>query len=200
MISLFNEDVKNIGVDKRQALRFMGCKEDFVSEDFDEMYNECLAKYLSCAELKAVVRKTDVTFLDDDKIKFDFGIIESESLKKNLRGCKSAYVFAATVGSEIDRQIKRLSFLSDGTAMIFSCIASSGVECWCNFVNEKLAQGKKLRPRFSPGYGGVSLEVQKDIFDFLDVSRKIGISLTDALMMVPIKSVTAIIGIVEEEK
>lgn len=198
MISLLTKDAKEIEVDKKQALRFMGCKDEIISEDFAELYNECLHLYLSSADLKAVVRKTDISFLEDNKIQFDFGIIDSKSLKKNLQNCKSAYVFAATAGSEVDRQIKKLSLMSDGKGMILSCIASSGIECWCDFINDEMAKGKVLRPRFSPGYGGVSLEVQKDIFEFLDVSRKIGISLTQALMMVPIKSVTAIVGILEE--
>ena len=52
-----------------------------------------------------------------------------------------------------------------------------------------------LRPRFSPGYGDLKLEHQKDWFRLLDISRQIGIELTDSLLMVPTKSVTAIIGI-----
>lgn len=200
MISLLTKDAKEIEVDKKQALRFMGCKDEIISEDFSRLYNECLDLYLSSADLKAVVRKTDVSFLESNKIKFDFGIIESESLKKNLQNCKSAYVFAATAGSEVDRQIKKLSLMSDGKGMILSCIASSGIECWCDFINDEMAKKNVLRPRFSPGYGDVPLCVQKDIFAFLDVNRKIGMSLTEALMMVPVKSVTAIVGILEELK
>lgn len=200
MISLLTKDAKEIEVDKKQALRFMGCKDEIISEDFSRLYNECLDLYLSSADLKAVVRKTEVIFLEGNKIKFDFGIIESESLKKNLQNCKSAYVFAATAGSEVDRQIKKLSFMSDGKGMILSCIASSGIECWCDFINDEMAKKNALRPRFSPGYGDVPLCVQKDIFAFLDVNRKLGMSLTEALMMVPVKSVTAIVGILEELK
>lgn len=198
MISLLTKDAKEIEVDKKQALRFMGCKDEIISEDFAELYDECLELYLSSADLKAVVRKTDVSFPEDNKIQFDFGIIESESLKINLKNCKSAYIFAATAGSEVDRQIKKLSLMSDGKGMILSCIASSGIEGWCDYINEEMAKGKKLRPRYSPGYGDVSLSVQTDILSFLDANRKIGLTLTDTLMMIPIKSVTAIVGVVEE--
>ena len=51
-----------------------------------------------------------------------------------------------------------------------------------------------FKPRFSPGYGDLSLEVQKEIFSLLDCPRKIGVSLGDSLLMTPSKSVTAIIG------
>ena len=51
-----------------------------------------------------------------------------------------------------------------------------------------------MRPRFSPGYGDVSLEVQKDFFRLLPCQR-IGLTLMDTLIMSPEKSVTAFIGI-----
>ena len=49
--------------------------------------------------------------------------------------------------------------------------------------------------RFSPGYGDLPLDVQRPLFAALDVPRKIGVSLTDSLLMAPSKSVSAIIGI-----
>lgn len=196
MISFMTESVSKIGTDKKMACRFMGCGKEPLSEALEELYEECLELYMQTADLKAVYRKTSVSFGGDNEVIFDFGSVKSESLRKNLEGCKSAYIFAATVGAQVDRTMKRLSLISEADAMVYSCIASSGVECWCDFINEKLSENRTLKPRFSPGYGGVSLEIQRNIFDFLDVQRKIGVSLTDSLMMVPVKSVTAIIGIV----
>ena len=198
MITFMTENVVNIGIDKKMACRFMGCKEP-LSEALGELYEECLELYMQSADLKAVIRETAVSFEGDDITVFDFGTVKSESLRKNLEGCKKAFVFAATAGGEIDRTMKRLSLSSEAESMVYSCIASSGVECWCDYINERLGEKYSLKPRFSPGYGGVSLEIQKNIFDFLDVRRKIGVSLTDSLMMVPVKSVTAIIGIIESD-
>lgn len=197
MITFLTEDVAKIGTDKKMACRFMGCGKEPLSEALSELYEECLEAYMNTAQLKAVVRETSVAFEGEDGIVFDFGTVKSEGLRKNLDGCKRAFVFAATAGAEIDRTMKRLSLISEADSMVYSCIASSGVERWCDYINGELAKKHKLKPRFSPGYGGISLTVQKDIFDFLDVHRKIGVSLTESFMMVPVKSVTAIIGIVE---
>ncbi len=198
MIEYFSSDAEKISVDKKMALRFLGCKNDFENEEFQGVYDECLNAYFSCACLKAVARKSKVRFEDDDNIRFDFGVIKSKSLKKNLQGCENAYIFAATTGSGIDRKIKQFSVKSELKCATFSCIASSGVECWCDYVNEKLSKGKTLSPRYSPGYGDVCLDCQREILEFLDAYRKIGLTLTDSLMMLPIKSVTAIIGIKQE--
>ena len=55
-------------------------------------------------------------------------------------------------------------------------------------------QNNFTRPRFSPGFGDVSLENQKHFFNLLPCS-KIGLSLMDTLIMAPEKSVTAFVGI-----
>ena len=197
MITFMTEAVSKIGTDKKMACRFMGCGKEPLSEALEELYEECLEVYMNTADLKAVVRESSVSFQGEDETVFDFGTVKSSSLRKNLEGCSKAYIFAATAGAEIDRTMKRLSLISEADSMVYSCIASSGIECWCDFINEKLSENRTLKPRFSPGYGGVSLEIQRNIFDFLDVQRKIGVSLTESLMMVPVKSVTAIVGIVE---
>ena len=53
-------------------------------------------------------------------------------------------------------------------------------------------EGKKLKPRRSPGYGDLPLELSRRILDELDATKKIGVSITDSNLLVPSKSVTAI--------
>ncbi len=58
-----------------------------------------------------------------------------------------------------------------------------------------LREGESLTHRFSPGYGDLSMSVTEEILAVLDAGRRIGVSVTKSLMMTPMKSVTAIIGI-----
>ncbi len=51
---------------------------------------------------------------------------------------------------------------------------------------------EKLLPRRSPGYGAMPLEQSQEIIDVLDATNRIGIALTESLLLVPTKSVTAI--------
>ena len=183
--------------DKKMALRFMGCQN--LSDELSEVYDKSLELYKKAAVFKAVYRKTSVTFFGEKGIRFDFGEIESESLRKNLDGCKSAFIFAATSGSAVDRLILRRTKLSAADGFITDCIASSGIEVFCDFINDEMKEGRKLKPRFSPGYGDVKLCCQSEILSYLDAYRKIGITLTEAYLMSPIKSVTAIVGILEKE-
>lgn len=198
IISFYTSCYDEVGCDKKQAFRFMGCKDNTENEELDRLYGECLKLVQKEASFKAVWRKSKLCFVGDDTVEFDFGRIRSASLCKNLEGCKEAYVFAATAGLGIDRLIVRYQHLDAAKAMVLSAVGSSAVECWCDKVNEKITAGKSSKPRFSPGYGGVELKHQREILDFLDATKRLGITLTDSFFMTPVKSVTAFIGIAEE--
>lgn len=187
-----------VGCDKKQALRFMGCKSEPLGEELEKLYLECIKMVKKECSFKAVWRKSSVSFVGGDTVEFDFGKIASASLCKNLEGCKSAFVFAATAGLGIDRLMLRYKQLDPAKAMVISAIGSSCIECWCDKINAVITEGKLSKPRFSPGYGGVELKHQKEVLDFLDGQRSVGITLTDSFFMTPVKSVTAFIGIREE--
>lgn len=191
---------EEIDCDKRQAYRFMGCRDADDNDELEGLYNECVSLVKREASFRAVWRKSKISFIGDDTVRFDFGEIKSASLCKNLEGCKEAYVFAATAGIGVDRLLLRYQKLDSVKAMVLSAVGSSAVECWCDAVNEKIASGKKTRPRFSPGYGGVELRHQREILSFLDAPKRLGITLTESFFMTPVKSVTAFIGVVEEQK
>ena len=73
-------------------------------------------------------------------------------------------------------------------------VVAPAVENFCQILGEAKS-GARLRPRFSPGYGDLPLEMQKDIFSLLGCPSNVGITLNESLIMSPSKSVTAIVGI-----
>ena len=180
--------------DKREACRYMGCRGEVNDEALEEIYVKCLELFRKEADYKAVFREVPIK-LENGAVDFGFCRIENESLYKNLTGCSSAVIFAATAGISVDRLVIRRNALSAIDGMVCDCIGSSAVEVWCDEVNAIAVSGRQAKPRFSPGYGGVSLSYQKDILSFLDAYRRLGITLNDSLMMIPKKSVTAFIGI-----
>lgn len=51
--------------------------------------------------------------------------------------------------------------------------------------------------RFSPGYCGWHVSEQRDLFSLFPVEKPCGVSLTSSSLMVPIKSVSGVIGLGE---
>ena len=133
-----------------------------------------------------------------------FGNERFADLEEHLRGCESVILFAATVGGELDRLITREQLLSPAKAVLLSALGAERVEALCDaFCADVEAEAKERglypRSRFSPGYGDLPLRVQKDFFRTLDLTRKMGMTLNESLLMYPTKSVTAIIGLSPEK-
>ena len=131
--------------------------------------------------------------------------IHSRSLSRNLRGCENVYLMAATLGIGPDRLIARASVRHMSRAVTLQAAAAAMIEVWCDEVNQKIIreaseQGLYCRPRFSPGYGDFPLEYQQDFAQILRIQKEIGVSLTESFLMIPTKSVTAIIGITGEKQ
>lgn len=189
-------------VNRKEILRYMGCKEP--DSQVLTLMEASLEEALPKMTYKVCFRRFDVNVNGDD-IDLTFTKIHSPSLAKNLNGCGSAVLFAATVGIETDRLIAKYSRISPAKALCFQAIGAERIESLCDVFNGEIAgeagaQGLFTRPRFSPGYGDLSLEVQKDFFRVLDCPRKIGLSLNESLLMSPSKSVTALIGLSDTEK
>ncbi|MBO5031302.1 MAG: Vitamin B12 dependent methionine synthase activation subunit [Lachnospiraceae bacterium] len=127
---------------------------------------------------------------------------KSRNLSYNLKQCNEVILFAATLGLEADKLMQKYEILNMTKATITQACGAASIEAYCNILQERIcdeasSDGEKryLRPRFSPGYGDLPLQYQRTIFDELQCTKRIGLTLTDSLLMYPTKSVTAFIGL-----
>lgn len=157
-----------------------------------EEYKSSLNKVISYrfCYLLTDIKKSENGFID-----LGFGGFSSRSLCKNLEGCSRAYILAATTGIGVDRLLSRLSVTSPAKQFVTDALASASIEALCDYAEEMLCKQLEHKPRFSPGYGDLSVELQPELLRMLDAEKQIGITLTNALLMTPTKSVTAIIGV-----
>ena len=180
---------------ERECLRYAGANIQLVSDEEMALFEACRKEVENKLSYKVCWGRFSIR-CTEDMLEFASLQTTSKALRKNLEGCEEVIVFAATIGLEIDRLIRRYSNLSPAKALFFQAIGAERIESLCDtFCDELKKEGLQLRPRFSPGYGDLPLELQKDVFRVLDCPRKIGLSLNESLLMSPSKSVTAIIGI-----
>ena len=170
---------------EKEILRYASCRDE--DENVLSLIYSCIDEVRKKLSYKVCYGEFDV----------DYFKIKSEMFSKNLKNCSEVIVFAATVGIEIDRLIAKYGRISPSRALIFQAIGAERIEALCDTFCKELANEKKmnLSPRFSPGYGDLPLSVQKYIFDVLDCSKHIGLTLNDSLLMSPSKSVTAFVGL-----
>lgn len=124
----------------------------------------------------------------------------SKSLVRLLTDCNEIILFAATIGLETDRYIAKQQKISPVKALIANAYGAERIERLCDAFGDCLQKDLESEnlfttKRFSPGYGDLPLKAQIEIFNLLDCSRQIGVSLNESLLMSPSKSVTAIMGL-----
>lgn len=198
MIELIKTDAAEINIDPKEVAVYLGYYSVKSTDDkTKELICSCTKEFLEAASFRACIAKVPVKL--ENGVDLGFMKTESRSLQKNLSGCDFAYILAATTGFDAHRLIERKSLISPVCGMVTDCVGSAAIEAFCDKVNASLENADFLRPRFSPGYGDLSIEFQKDITEFLETKKNIGLSLNDSFMMTPVKSVTAIIGIGKEK-
>ena len=176
----------------REAVRYLGYGHHAVDERTLELVQESFMELDQFSNERFVYRIFEISIDEPNKIHLENLFVESENLCQNLKGCKEAVVFAATLGPEVDRMIRKYAVKDVSKAVVMQACAAAKLEEYCDQIQEQLGY---MRMRFSPGYGDFSLCYQKDLLELLGTSKKIGLSMTEGSMLVPTKSVTAVIGI-----
>ena len=132
-------------------------------------------------------------------------LFHGKDIARLLDGCSEVVLMALTLGAELERVLMRQEVTDMSDALVLDICASVAVEAAADDFEkqlsaELLADGKYLTNRFSPGYGDLPLSHQRPLLELLNASRAAGITLTPSQLMVPRKSVTAILGICDHMK
>lgn len=188
-------------VSKEEAARYMGIKgvaDSRISEILDR--SEIIVR--ESVRPKYVYRQTTVNITENGV--FLGGIntaLLGEDIKNHLFGCTEAIVMAVTLSAEADKLIRRTAVTDMAEALAVDCLCSAGVEQVCDRAEKEIFENIHAPYRtwrFSAGYGDFPLDIQKELLIFLNAQRRIGLTVTENSLLLPSKSVTAIIGISEK--
>ena len=129
--------------------------------------------------------------ISGDRVDFGVCLVTSRDLAAHLDGYRNAVLFAATIGAKADLLLSRFAKFSPAKELLADAYFTERAEALCDVFTARFNQPGR---RFSPGYGDLPLEFQRVLFEVLDCPRSIGLTLGENLLMMPTKSVTAVIG------
>ena len=193
---IYNASV--LKIDTNETKRYAGLNK---AENFDEKkIIEACDETLIFLEVRGIWKIYDY----DSEKKFVMSEpnfeIHGKSIEKHLDGCEKVICMAVTVGEKIEQEItKRFRQGNYLEAMLMDAAATCAVEQAADSLEkaveiEVAKESYKMRWRYSPGYGDWSLSQQKNFFQIIG-AKEIGMKLSPAMMLIPRKSVTAIIGL-----
>ena len=183
---------------KDDVLRYLGHRSQALSSELDALIDDCMTQLRQAAKPRHAVQTLSMELCPDGVLLSDSGILLSGGdLRRHLSGCRQAALMAVTLGVEVDNLIRRTEATDLTASLVLDACATQYVEACCDALEEELRQsagGKCLTARFSPGYGDLPLSVQPQLLALLNAQRSIGLTCTDRFILLPRKSVTALIG------
>ncbi|MBU3145052.1 vitamin B12 dependent-methionine synthase activation domain-containing protein [Clostridium sp. CF012] len=190
-------------IDKREVLRYLGYKNQEIDKSLTDLIEACckevidICKESSVYEIFDIERKNDEIFLLGSTL-----VLKDKDILNHLSDSKKCLVMAATLGIEVDRRISYYSRTNITKGLIMDACATTAIENLCDeiqtlIMEKALADNLHITNRYSPGYGDFSIANQANILNVLEAYKQIGLSVTESNIMIPRKSVTALIGLSE---
>lgn len=183
-------------MNKQEILRYMRTNSKTQDEKILALVDEAIQAIESSVQPKTLYRIYDCEVNEAEVIIGSY-TFKSKRLAENMQGCKRVVVFGATLGTQCDRLIKTAAATDLAMAMTLQAAAAQKIEEVCNNLEEEIKSEHKikLRQRYSPGYFDLDITEQKKLFALIELTKRIGVTLTETCEMLPTKSVTAFIGI-----
>ena len=180
-----------------EALRYMGAaRADAETRKLAEETAEMLERRIHPRWLWRafpIVREENGIRLDGAELRLPGTLAE-----KMLAECGTAALLACTLGAEFDRMMQEWEARDMARAAVMDVCGSAWTEAVCDEAEAEIRgrfPGQYCTDRFSPGYGDLPLNLQADFLRALDAGRKLGITVNESFLLLPCKSVTAVIGL-----
>ncbi|MFC4651506.1 vitamin B12 dependent-methionine synthase activation domain-containing protein [Lactococcus nasutitermitis] len=128
-------------------------------------------------------------------------ILTGKNIYHHLKNAQSVVLLVGSLGIAIERVIRLYEVSELTKARILDSCCVEYIEKVLDLAEVEIAAtfpDYTLNRRFSPGYGDLPLvPTQRDFLNTMNASKELGITLTTTNLMIPRKSVTAIIGLFE---
>ena len=181
-----------------EALHFLGWRGAPVEDELIEQIRGMISLVQECVQPRLV---TGRFALDADGALAGTSFCpQGSDVRAMLAPCREAVLLAATLGAQSERLLLKEQARSDVGAVLLDAVLSAAIESVCDEAERSLrsrlaAQGMYLTDRFSPGYGDMPLAQTREICAVLAADKTIGLTVSQSGIMIPRKSVTAIMGV-----
>lgn len=123
------------------------------------------------------------------------------TIARQLAGSETFMLFVATTGREFEEWLEKvkssndivLQFIADSLG---SCLAEKTADCMEAYIKQEISpKNLKHTNRLSPGYCDWPVSEQQKLFSLFPTPNPCDIQLLPSCLMIPVKSVSGIIGI-----
>ncbi len=186
-------------MDRKELYRYLGIKDNNPSDNMIKIIDECESEILKIAYPRYVYKFFDLTLEDNTINIVNTNLsLKGKSIYNHLKDCQKVILLCATVSLDVDNLIKKAQATDVTKAFIYDNMGSVLVEQVCDNI-ENIIKDKNsdyyFTTRFSPGYGDLTIDIQNLFLEVTNAKKQIGLTANESSILIPRKSVTAIIGL-----
>jgi hypothetical protein len=200
---VFTPPLTEVRTDRASLRRVLGYRDSEVPEVVSTLIDEILQDLPSRVKIRCGFRILPPRSVSISRDSFSCSSIDFSSgsiIAEQLRKADTLALFTATIGGKLEEWSKKL--IEEGDALrgyIVDAVASEAVEGAAEWLEKKIElhvqqRSWRITNRYSPGYCGWSVAEQHKLFSLLPKGF-CGVSLTASALMIPIKSISGIIGL-----
>lgn len=197
----------HVKLSRQEALRYLGYSGQTINEELTDRLEKWA---LTCENELSPTYTWRVFAIDEEHSHWEGEpvvalsgcslALEGNSIATHLHGARFAACFAATLGLASERQLHSLGAINPLDAILYDACCNALIEAVAQAAQEDIAAeaekaGLFARMRFSPGYGDLPLAVQPRFIETLDAQKLLGLTVNESLLLVPAKSITAVVGL-----
>lgn len=191
-------------IDRDEAFRYMGAKGE-VPQNISQIADECEELLIKSVTPVYVWKMYDISHRSGGiAVSGTDILLKGIDISEHLKDCFECILMCATLSAGADKVIKSCEVTGMEKAVIADCLASAACEQICDTAEWEIQHtlseyGYYYTWRFSPGYGDLPIDIQPRFLEALDAQKRIGVTVTESCILIPRKSVTAVIGISDRE-
>ncbi len=185
-------------IDRAQSFRYMGLHGDAPAQ-LHALADTCEKRLLSAVSPRFTYKVFPLRFCEEGVLcEGSRLLLTGEDIRAHLDGCSHAVLLCVTLSGGADAAIRRAMAEEITAGTLTDAMASALTEQVCDLAEEEILAGMPesyAAWRFSPGYGDLPLSVQEEFLRVLDAQKRVGVCVSECGLLLPRKSVTAIIGL-----
>lgn len=194
----------HLNPDRRTICRYIGIRDGKPDEQTEKLIDEAI-KLLEEDIAPAQVYAAHDCIKTEEGVKLSGCalVLAGNDIKSLLAESDRAVLLCATLGPGVDARIRQLQVSNVALALVYDAAASVAIDDYCDGIQAEIREklpDMKHTMRFSPGYGDLPLESQGDFLRAVNAEKRAGVRLTAGGMLTPIKTITAVFGLVPADK
>ncbi len=168
----------------------------YVLEEFHKKVLKLIEKGYELSEARGVYSIELIITKEKNRIVLASGMtLEGTAISRHCQDYTHVFLMAVTIGEKLEKEIERSE---PDEAVILDAFGSEAAEAAAESLNSIIKREAvhagfyTFNYRFSPGYADFPLSTNKDFETYLQI-EEIGIKVTETYMLLPRKSITAVI-------